>query len=58
MNDKVELGEVFQPPCLAAVQEFCCSEVFEVFVVGDDINGCHRTFKVVMPDSESFIDSE
>jgi len=27
-------------------------------VIGDDINGCRGTFKVVKPDSEGFVDSE
>jgi len=58
MDDEVELGEIFRPACLAVVQEFGCGEIFEILVIGDDINGCRRTFKVVTPDSEGFVDSE
>ena len=58
VDDEVELGKIFRPLRLAAVQEFCCGEVFEVLVISDDIDGSHGTFEVVMPDSEGFIDSK
>jgi len=57
MDDEVELGKVFQPLHLAAVQEFRCGKIFKIPVIGDDIDGCRRTFKVVTPDSEGFIDN-
>jgi len=57
-DDEVELGKIFQPPSLAAVQEFSRGEVFQVLVIGDHIDGCRGTFKVVTPDSESFVDSK
>ena len=57
-DDEVELGEVFRPPRLAAVQEFGRGKIFKVFVIGDDIDGCHGTFEVVTPDSEGFVDGK
>ncbi len=57
-DDVVKLGKKFRPPCLAAVQKLSCGEIFEIFVVGNDINGSRRTFEVVAPNAECFIDSE
>ena len=57
-DDEVELDEIFRPLHLAAVQEFCRGEVFEVLVIGDDIDGSCGTFEVVMPDLEGLVDSE
>ncbi len=58
MDDEVELGKEFRPPHLAVVQKLSCGEIFEIFVVGDDVNGSHGTFKVVAPNVECFVDSE
>ena len=57
-DNEVELGKEFRLPCLAAVQKLGCSKIFEIFVVGDDINGSHGTFKIVAPNAEHFINSE
>jgi len=57
-DNEVELGEVFRPPHLAAVQELGRGKIFEILVISDDIDGCRGTLKVVTPDSEGFIDSE
>ena len=57
-DNEVELGKEFRPPRLVAVQKLSCGEIFEIFVVGDDINGSRGTFKVVAPNAECFIDSE
>jgi len=57
-DDEVELGKIFRPLRLAAVQEFCRGKVFEILVIGDDINGGHGTFEVVTPDLEGFVDSK
>ncbi len=43
---------------LVAVQKLSCGKIFEIFVVGDDVNGSHGTFKVVAPNVEHFVDSE
>ena len=53
MDDKVELGQVFQPLHLVAVQEFGHGEIFKVFVIGEDINGCCGTFEIVISVSRS-----
>ncbi len=58
VDDEVELGKKFRPPCLMAVQKLSRGEIFEIFVVGDDNNGSRGTFKVVAPNAECFIDSE
>ena len=52
------MAEVFRPSRLATVQEFCGGEVFQIFVVGNNIDGGSGTFKVVTPDAERFEDSE
>jgi len=31
---------------------------FEIFVVGDDINKFCRTFEIVMPDSDHFVNNK
>jgi len=45
-------------PHLAAVQKLGCGEIFEIFVVSNDVNGSHGTFKVVVPNVERFANSE
>ena len=57
-DDEVELGKEFRPPCLAAVQKLSCGEIFEIFVVGDNVNGSCGTFKVVALNVKHFVDSE
>ncbi len=57
-DNEVELGKEFRPLRLVAVQKLSCGEIFEIFVVGDDINGSCGTFKVVAPNAEHFIDSK
>ena len=46
-DDEVELGKEFRPPHLAVVQKLSCGKIFEIFVVGDNVNRSCRTFKVV-----------
>ena len=58
MDDEVELGKEFRPPHLAVVEKRSCGEIFETFVVSNDVNGSHRTFKVVVPNTECLINSE
>ncbi len=40
------------------VQKLSCGEIFEIFVVGNNVNGSRGTFKVVAPNVEHFVDSE
>ena len=56
VNDKVELAEVLGPSSLSAVEELGRCEIFEVLVIGDDVNRRRGTFKVVTPNAESFED--
>ena len=58
MDDEVESRKVFGPSCLLMCEDFGCGEVLEIPVIGDHIDGVARTFKVVSPSLESFIDSE
>src|SRR6266540_5546208 len=55
-DDEVELGKEFRPLRLVAVQKLSCGEIFEIFVVGDDINGRRGNIKVVVTSAERFID--
>ncbi len=58
VDDEVKLGKEFRPPRLAAVQKLSCGEIFEIFVVGNDVNGSQGTFEIVVPNAEHFVDSE
>ena len=57
-DDKAELQQIFRPMDLSSGEEFHGCEIFEVFVVRDDINQRSWTFKVVSPDFEGFEDRE
>ena len=57
-DDEVELGKEFRPLRLAAVQKLSCGKIFEIFVVGNDVDRSRGTFKVVASNVEHFIDSE
>ena len=39
-------------------EEFGSHEIFEIFVIGDDLDWRSRTFEVVSPDFEGFKDRE
>ena len=56
-DDEVEGGEELRPSGLASGEEFGGGEVFEIFVIGYNVNGVWATFKVVSPGSEGFVDS-
>ena len=58
MDDEVERGKVFGPMCLLTHEDFGCGEVLEIPVIGDHVNGVARTFEVVLPSFECFVDSE
>ena len=57
-DDKVESGKIFGPSCLSTCEDFGCGEVLEIPVIGDHIDGVARTFEVVSPSLDSFVDSE
>ena len=54
----VELVKVFRPPDLPPSKDFGSSEILEVFMVGDNIDGISGTFEVMPPRFESFKNSE
>ena len=57
-DDQVELAEELQPMGLLPSQEFGGGEVFEVLVVGNDIDGGARTFQIVTPGVEHIVNGE
>ena len=57
-DNEVKLREEFRPPHLVAVQKLGRGEIFEIFVVGNNVNGSHGTFEVVVPNVECFVDSK
>ena len=58
MNNEVELGEELRPAGLPPSQELGGYEVFQVLVVGDDVNRSCGAFKIVAPGPKSLMDSE
>jgi len=42
---------------LSAVEDLCGGKVFQVFVIGNDINRMQSAIQIVSPDSEHFVDS-
>ena len=44
VDDEVELGQVLRPPYLASSEQFCCGKIFQVFVVGNDVDWVRRSF--------------
>ena len=55
---KIELAKEFRPSGLAARQELSGGEVFQVFVVCDDIYGGGGAFQVVVPGGECLKDHQ
>ena len=58
LDDHVELRKKLRPSGLTPGQNLGGSEVLQVFVVRDNVNWNARTFQVVPPRAECFIDSE
>ena len=54
MDDEVELRQEFRPSCLASCEQFCCGEVFQVLVVGDNVYWLGHAFQVMSPPFECF----
>jgi len=57
-DDKVELEEVFGPPHLSLGQYLGGRKILKVFMIYDNVDGVGRTFQIVLPNLESFEDSE
>ena len=55
---EIELAEEFRPLGLAVHQELSGGEVFQFFVVHDDIYGRSRAFQVMMPAGECLKDHQ
>jgi len=57
-NDKVELGEVFRPPCLPLGQYLGNRKILKVLMIHNNVNGIGRIFQIMSPNLESFEDSK
>ena len=56
--DEVEGRKKLQPMCLLTHEDFGGGNVLKVPVVGNNINWCTRTLKIVLPTCEGFNDRE
>ena len=57
-DDHIELVKVFRPANLPAGQDLRRSEVLQVLMIGDDVDGFPRSFQVVSPGFKSFEDCQ
>ena len=57
-DDKVELGEVLGLPRLPPGQYLCSRKILKVLMIHNNIDGVGRTFKIVLPNLESFKDGK
>ena len=57
-NDEVELGEELRPAGLPLSQELGGCKVFQVLVIGDDVNRGCGAFKIVASGPKSLVDNE
>lgn len=48
-DNHVEVAQIFRPSDLASRQHFRGREVFQVLVIGDDVDRKLRTFEVMSP---------
>ena len=53
-DDEIKSGEKLGPASLATGKEFSSAEIFQVLVVGDDVDRRRSSLKVVAPSLESF----
>ena len=51
-------AERYSDHCACRCEDFGCGEVLEILVISDHIDRVARTFKIVSPLSECFIDSK
>ena len=56
MDDEVKLQQIFRPLDLSSGEEFGSRKIFEIFVVGNDIDWRSQTFEVVSSNFEGFED--
>jgi len=57
-NDKVELGEVLRPPCLALGQYLSSRKILKVFMIHNNIDRIGWTFQIVSLNLENFKDGK
>ena len=57
-DDEVELQQIFGTTDLLSSEEFGGCKIFEIFVVGDDVDRRSWTFEVVSPNFEGFKNCE
>ena len=58
VDDKVKLREELRPMSLSTSKDLGSGEVFQVLVVGDDIDQKSGTLKVVLPNSKNVENSK
>ena len=58
MDEEVELRKILGPSDSMAGEDSHCGKIFQVFVVGDNVNCFRGSLKVVAPALESFKDYE
>src|SRR3979490_1800542 len=58
MDDEVKLRKIFGPLDLASSEELGCGKIFQVFVVGSNINWLRGAFEIVVPRLECFEDRQ
>ena len=57
-DDKIELGKVLGPLCLPPGQYLGSRKILKVLMIHNNINGVGQIFQIVLPNLESFKDSE
>ena len=50
---EVKVSKIKQPSCLASVEVLCLTEVHQVFVVGEDLDGEQGSVEVMSPGLQS-----
>ena len=57
-DDKVDLEVVLRPLCLPLGQYLGSRKILKVLMIYNNVNGIGRTFKIVLPNLESFKDGK
>ena len=57
-NDKVELRKILRLLCLSPGQHLGSRRILKVFMIHNNVDGIGQTFQKVLPNLESFKDSE
>ena len=57
-NDKVELEEVLEPPCLLPGQYLGSRKILKILMIHNNIDGIGQTFQIVLPNLEGFKDGK